>query len=513
MHLLRTPSIPLIHSTKLQLLFNCLVKDHNADAFRGHQFEANAEQRSPLARLLFNCLDGLNKWDARYFITVSQVGYLEPSWIAFFPLYPILIGFLSGSLDPVLHLDYPTINCLAAHLINLACFTGSCIALYKLTICLFGDKLFAINTVKWFAYNPASIFFSATYTESLYSALVFTAIWLLFERYPKIRADQNFYLLLHNRRDSRHSKPPIGRGSSRFQMEPEDENSDRYVKLFSHKLDSELVRKFLNEKCKFLIAILCLILASFTRSNGVVNVGFFWYLFLLDNLKPICCRNWGKLFNLNSLLKFTVLLLSTCLVISPFFVVQYVHQRSFCEDQTTANLPEAGLTKHFSDPASLTKRFDDPELKGQICDITFYRLYSFVQERFWGVGLFKYYQLRKLPNFLLASPMLILVSFIFKYYLECSKSSSNLIKKGLGGQFWNKTALLLPFILHLLFLTLFSVLFINIEVTTRLVCSSSPLVFWSVCKFPRKWQYVCRIYFGAYFLAGAFAFSNFLPWT
>lgn len=458
---------------------------------------------------MFNCLDGLNKWDARYFVTVSQVGYQEPSWIAFYPLYPILISFLGGSLNPLLGFDYPTINCLAAHLINLASFTISCIALYKLTICLFSDKLFAINTVKWFAYNPASIFFSATYTESLYSALVLTAIWLLFQRYPKIRKEQNFDLILHSRRDHKHGKL-VGRGSGggRFQVdEPDDENSDKFVKLFSHKLDSELVRKFLNEKCKFLIAILCLTLASFTRSNGVVNVGFIWYLFLLDNFKLIYYRKLGKLFNLNSLLKFAVLLVSTGIVISPFFVVQYVQQRSFCEDRLAIGPKAAGL--------HLSKRFTeiDPELKNQICSIKFFRLYSFVQERFWDVGLFKYYQFRKLPNFLLASPMLILVSFTFKYYLESSKSSSNLIKKGLGDQFWNKTALLFPFILHLLFLTLFSVLFINIEVITRLICSSSPLVFWSVCKFPRKWQYLCRIFFGAYFLAGIFAFSNFLPWT
>lgn len=472
-----------------------MIRDHNADAFKGYRFDEGTKQSSTLARLVFNCLDGLNKWDARYFITLSQAGYREPEWIAFFPLYPTLVGLLSNALDPILGLGYPTIHFLAAYLINVACFTISCVVLFKLTVCLFNDKLFAINTVKWFAYNPASVFFSATYTESLYSALVLTAIWLLFQRYPKIQKEQNFDLILHNRHDRRNSKQ-IEPGV-RFRLEQDDENSDKFVKLFSHKLDSELLRRFLNEKCKFLIAILCLTAASFTRSNGVVNVGFFWYLFLLDNFKPFYYRKMSKFLSLHSLLRFIVLLVSTVIVASPFFVVQYVHQRRFCADE-------------LGQPA---KRLGDPELKRQICSIEFYNFYSFVQERFWSVGLFKYYQFRKLPNFLLATPMLVLVSFIFKCFLESSKSSSNLIKKGLGDQFWNKTALLFPFILHLAFLVLFCVLFVNIEVITRLICSSSPLVFWAVCKFPRKWQFICRIFFGAYFLAGIFAFSNFLPWT
>lgn len=499
------------------MLFNGLISDHNADAFKGTHFQRN--QSGTLDRLVYNSLDGLNKWDSRYFISISKYGYQEISWIAFFPLYPILINILSKSSSPILHFfDYPTIQFLSAYAINLVCFTISSIALYKLTICLFNDKLFAINTVKWFSYNPASIFFSATYTESLYSSLILTAIWLLFQRYPKIQKEQNFDLILHNKHENRYKFRDRLNSSRTFESHElhfiNDDNCDKFVKLFSHKWNSELLRKFLNEKCKFLIAILCLTFASFTRSNGIINVGFFWYLFLLDNFKLIYYRKIRKLPNFNNLIKFLILLISTCFVISPFFIVQYVHHSKFCStNQTGSKLISLNslLTKEQTNNQMQFKK--DQNLNDQICKVQFFKLYSFVQEKYWNVGLFKYYHLRKIPNFILASPMLLLVAFIFKYFIESSKSTSNLIKSGLGDQFWNKTALLFPFILHLLFLTLFSLLFINIEVLTRLICSSSPLLFWSICKLPRKLQNYVKIYFSIYFFVGTFAFSNFLPWT
>ena len=450
-------------------------------------------------------MDGLNKWDGRYFITISKFDYQETSWIAFFPFYPLLINLLSGLFGRILHLDYPTINFLAAYTINVLCFTVSCIALYKLTQRLFNDKLFAINTVKWFAYNPSSIFFSATYTESLYSSLLLTAIWLLYQRFPSIQREQNFDLILFNSKFDknefrfRNRLPSAG-------LETVDEHNE-FVKLFSHRLDGDLVRKLLNKNGKFLIAILLLTLASFTRSNGIINVGFFWYLFLLDNFKSLFYRNVNKLFNLNNLISFLILLASTCLVVAPFFVVQYVHQIRLCNPNASDHL----INKLLPASPSLESLDDRPD--DRICRIEFWKLYSHVQATYWNVGLFNYYQFRKLPNFILATPMLTLVMFILKYFIESSKSSSNLIKSGLGSQFWNKTTLLFPFVLHLLFLTLFSLFFINIEVLTRLICSSSPIIFWSICKLPRKQQTYVKIYFAVYFFVGIFAFSNFLPWT
>lgn len=505
------------------MLFNCLVKDHNADAFKGLEFNLNKSSR--FENLILNCLDGLNKWDSRYFITISNYGYQQPEWTAFFPLYPWLINQLGSILNPILNLDYPAIHMLTAQLINLVAFTVSSVVLYKLTICLFNDKLYAINTCKWFAYNPASIFFSASYTESLYSAFVFTAIWLLYQRYPKIQREQNFNLIQHSRSDNLLNN----------EFDDYKDCNDKYVKLFSHKLDSELISKLMNDKFKFVIAILLFTFASLTRSNGIINIGFFWYLLILDNFKLIFHRKISKLVNLVNLAKFLIFVLSTCIVISPFLLVQYSHKNNFCSfasSTLSTSIPHRSIfnsrnlisinprkdelnsesSLHFDSKSTKLNERERTKIS-RLCEVKFWSFYSAVQLEYWNVGFLKYFRFRKIPNFLLATPMIMLVFFIFKYFIESSKSSSNLVKNGLGNEFWNRTSLLLPFVVHLLFLTFFALFNINVEVLTRLICSSSPLIYWSIPKLPRKIQNYIKIYFFLYFMIGIFAFSNFLPWT
>lgn len=52
---------------------------------------------------------------------------------------------------------------------EIICFSGAVRALYYLTLKTYGNEKFAILTALTFSFNPASIFFSANYTESLYA--------------------------------------------------------------------------------------------------------------------------------------------------------------------------------------------------------------------------------------------------------------------------------------------------------------------------------------------------------
>jgi phosphatidylinositol glycan class V len=47
---------------------------------------------------------------------------------------------------------------------------------------------------------------------------------------------------------------------------------------------------------------------------------------------------------------------------------------------------------------------------GDYCNYTglWPNMYGYVQWRYWGVGLFQYYQVSQLPNFILAAPVLII---------------------------------------------------------------------------------------------------------
>uniref|UniRef100_A0A7N2KLP2 GPI mannosyltransferase 2 n=1 Tax=Quercus lobata TaxID=97700 RepID=A0A7N2KLP2_QUELO len=45
-------------------------------------------------------------------------------------------------------------------------------------------------------------------------------------------------------------------------------------------------------------------------------------------------------------------------------------------------------------------------------------LYNFIQSHYWGVGFLRYFQLKQLPNFLLASPILSLAVCSIIYYAK-----------------------------------------------------------------------------------------------
>ena len=94
--------------------------------------------------------------------------------------------------------------------------------------------------------------------------------------------------------------------------------------------------------------------------------------------------------------------------------------------------------------------------------------YSFVQGHYWGVGFLKYYQLQQLPNFLLALPILSLSIIDSTAYLLSAASQR---KQSLGKQS-------IPHVFHTLFLGVFALLFVHVQISTRLIATSSPAIFW-----------------------------------
>ena len=65
---------------------------------------------------------------------------------------------------------------LSAVLVNVAAFVAAALALYELSRRVLKDERLAYKSALYFCVSPASIFFSAAYTESFHAALSFAAM-------------------------------------------------------------------------------------------------------------------------------------------------------------------------------------------------------------------------------------------------------------------------------------------------------------------------------------------------
>jgi len=109
-------------------------------------------------------LDVWARWDSGFYIRIVDEGYQfipgQQSSVAFFPMYPLLVSFLS-----------PLVGTLAAGvLVSNASLLGALIFLYRLTELEF-DAATAGRTIFYIAAFPTAFFFSAVYTESTFLLL------------------------------------------------------------------------------------------------------------------------------------------------------------------------------------------------------------------------------------------------------------------------------------------------------------------------------------------------------
>ena len=204
------------------------------------------------------------------------------------------------------------------------------------------------------------------------------------------------------------------------------------------------------------------------------------------------------------------------------------------------------------------------------CQKVYPDVYSYVQGKYWDVGLFKYYRISQIPNFLLAAPVLCISTFaVFSYsvylyrYLTgrsivvpgtiegeqgvrdegnpSTKSGRRAKERGVSSKrinVWYLSALappaspvsafglmggfyspsLCPFVLHMAAMTAIAVLVMHIQVVTRFL-SASPALYWYAASVVERedtsvWtKRAIVLYFLTYALVGCILFSNFYPWT
>ena len=141
-------------------------------------FRQNASR--PLDSVVNFLTSGLTRWDGQYFLHIANNGYSYENTLAFFPLYPVTIRAVADVLY-WMQVDYGLMHYasslrLSAVLVNVVAFVAAALALYELSRRVLKDERLAYKSALYFCVNPASIFFSAAYTESMHAALSFAAM-------------------------------------------------------------------------------------------------------------------------------------------------------------------------------------------------------------------------------------------------------------------------------------------------------------------------------------------------
>ncbi|KAF7827567.1 GPI mannosyltransferase 2 isoform X1 [Senna tora] len=443
----------------------------------------NSSHQSLLWPSLGSAIENGIVWDSVYFVRIAQCGYEYEQSYAFLPLLPICISFLSrsvfGPLVPVI--GERAVLGVSGYLINNVAFVFSALYFYRLSITILKDSEAALLSSILFCFNPASIFYSSIYTESLYSFLSIGGVYHL-----------------------------ISGGNS--------------------------------------LAVLYLALSGCARSNGVVNAGYFCFQTMHRAYDAMFQK---RKISLAFLVVFAGALHCAC-IFAPFIAFQAYGYQNICVGRSHDELR--------------------PWCKARVP-----LLYNYIQSHYWGVGFLRYFQLKQLPNFLLASPILSLAFCSIIHYAKSrpqnffslgfrtsseekncgliflldSLSSSNVastseispvkveedlnlkrrkkvIKRDNTAAYMESepvvrggylSASVLPFVLHLGFMAVTAFLVMHVQVATRFLSANPPLYWFASYMMMTSrakygiWGRMIWGYSAAYIFLGSLLFSNFYPFT
>lgn len=404
-------------------MINLAISDHQGEGVFINPDLVIHQKLSVIDKIVFTIFSGLNSWDSQYYTFIARNGYDEESKLAFLPLFPLCLRYFSKVVRictlSVLHES--SVLVISASIMNTIFFVIAVFAIHRLTLILIDPSgEFAFKTVGRFLISPATIFFMATYTESMFAALTFGSLVMLYRN-------------------------------------------------------------------QVLLSSVLIALSTLTRSNGLISIGFlFHHLILLYVNRRISVVQFG----------FKVII-STAITIFPFFSYQFIYLKSnYCK----LGYDQSKWTFCFA-----TKDWDLP--------------YNYLQTKYWNQGFLNYWKLRQIPNFALAMPIILIIVVTSTIYMGMNKdlvlNLGFLPAKGKRGTTFWKCQFMVPFIFHALFLTFYGLFFMHVQVITRLICSSTPLIYWIAAAFPSGSgpELIIHWYFMAYIFLGVTLFPNFYPWT
>jgi GPI mannosyltransferase 2 len=256
---------------------------------------------------------------------------------------------------------------------------------------------------------------------------------------------------------------------------------------------------------KLVIASFFFIMAAAVRSNGILLSGYLLYVsFQVVSMRKTLSKIWVLVF-------FCITFFLCIMVAFPYITFQYYGYSLFCSKDTLLD---------SLNPSNLTISMLHPP---QWCNKLFPSIYSHVQSTYWNIGLMKYWQTKHIGMFVLAMPILGLSvdavihhPFNFNQLITLVLSSLSLqpnrnLIKNIDKE--------LPYVLHLVFLSFFAIFFMHIQVSTRLLASSCPLLYWHAARIflnasINSWKRIILLFFFCgYSIIGTILFSLHFNWT
>ncbi|KAJ0771617.1 putative GPI mannosyltransferase 2 [Helianthus annuus] len=120
-------------------------------------------------------------WDSVYFVRIAQCGYEYEQTYAFLPLFPAFILILSRTVfQPLIPLiGDRAVLALSGYFVSNVAFVFAALFLYRLSVIVLKDPEASLRASILFCFNPASIFYSSIYSESLYALLSIGGLYFL----------------------------------------------------------------------------------------------------------------------------------------------------------------------------------------------------------------------------------------------------------------------------------------------------------------------------------------------
>nr|XP_056703351.1 GPI mannosyltransferase 2 [Euleptes europaea] len=406
----------------LQALFNLLIPDHAAEAFSPPRLS----EPGVCDRIVERLLGGLSHWDAEHFLFIAEHGYVYEHNCAFFPVFPLTLRAAAGTVLRPLRgvLCFRSRLLLSAALLNTLFSVLASWALYELGCVVLRCRRQAFLSALLFCITPASVFMAAAYSESLFALLAFGAMWQL------------------------------------------------------------------EKGCGWISALL-FSLASGVRSNGVINAGFLVYAqakLFVSQLQA--ATGVMLLVTVGQLSTLAVSLALMCaFVFLPFALFQLYAYFWFCRGNVGSEYFVPRPLLQLAVDMGYHLAFLDGA-KPPWCSWDYPMVYTYIQDAYWNVGFLRYYEAKQIPNFLLAAPTIVLGSWAAWCYVAANPW--HCLTLGLARRETGRTTAessskpaagfcapgVFVYIVHATALLMFGTFYMHIQVLTRLLGSSSPVLYW-----------------------------------